>query len=131
MESVRIASFTGIVSRFAQSDSGEHFARYEMEIVPAIWFLSFYEERRIFQEQTVKDIVTSILDEYGIKGEPWVKWSLSAELPSREYCVCYGETLMDFIRRLLAEEGIFFFFEHKAESHLMVLSETMSRSTRR
>jgi type VI secretion system secreted protein VgrG len=116
----------GIVSRLTQSNSGAHFARYEMEVVPAIWFLSFHEEHRIFQQQTVQEIVTSILDQYGIKGDPWVKWSLSGELPIREYCVCYGETLLDFICRLLAEEGVFFFFEHRAESHVMVFGDDVS-----
>lgn len=116
----------GVVSRFSQSNPGQHFARYELEMVPAIWFLSFYEEHRIFQQLTAQEIITSILDEYGIKGDPWVKWSLSGDLPKREYCVCYGETLLGFISRLLAEEGVFYFFEHEAESHLMVFGNDSS-----
>ncbi|MBA1929450.1 type VI secretion system tip protein VgrG, partial [Escherichia coli] len=36
--------------------------------------------------------------------------------PSREFCVQYGETDYDFLCRMAAEEGIFFYEEHAYKS---------------
>ncbi len=38
----------------------------------------------------------------------------------RKFCVQYRETDMDFVSRLLQEEGIFYFFEHSKDKHVMV-----------
>ncbi|WP_412524327.1 contractile injection system protein, VgrG/Pvc8 family [Escherichia coli] len=42
------------------------------------------------------------------------EWSplFSEPHPSREFCVQYGETDYDFLCRMAAEEGIFFYEEH-------------------
>jgi type VI secretion system secreted protein VgrG len=37
---------------------------------------------------------------------------LAQPLRPRSYCVQYGESDLAFVLRLLAEEGLFFFFEH-------------------
>lgn len=41
--------------------------------------------------------------------------------PKREMCVQYGETDLDFVRRLLEEEGIHFAFEHRRGFERIVL----------
>ena len=40
-----------------------------------------------------------------------------------EYCVQYRETDLDFVSRLLEEEGIFYFFEHGDTKHLLVFAD--------
>src|SRR5262249_51351127 len=54
------------------------------------------------------------------------KTALSGSYPSREYCVQYRESDLDFISRLLEEEGIFYFFEAEQKSHTMVLGDSAS-----
>ena len=44
--------------------------------------------------------------------------------PLRDYCVQYRETDFDFVSRLLEEEGIFYFFEHTAEKHTLVIADS-------
>ncbi|MQI24909.1 hypothetical protein EI009_10415 [Escherichia coli] len=46
--------------------------------------------------------------------------------PSREFCVQYGETDYDFLCRMAAEEGIFFYEEHaqKSTDQSLVLCDT-------
>ena len=48
---------------------------------------------------------------------------LTGTYPPREYCVQYRETDLNFISRLLEDEGIFYFFEHDADKHTLVLAD--------
>src|SRR6185369_7096481 len=43
--------------------------------------------------------------------------------PKREYCVQYGETDLELFERLLAEEGLAFFFECKERRETLVICE--------
>ncbi|HGV7246996.1 TPA: type VI secretion system tip protein TssI/VgrG, partial [Escherichia coli] len=56
-------------------------------------------------------------------------WSplFSEPHPSREFCVQYGETDYDFLCRMAAEEGIFFYEEHayKSTDQSLVLCDTV------
>src|SRR4029079_5713471 len=42
----------------------------------------------------------------------------------RNYCVQYRETDWDFASPLMEEEGIYYFFEHTATTHRLVLGNT-------
>jgi type VI secretion system secreted protein VgrG len=44
----------------------------------------------------------------------------------REYCVQYRESSLNFISRLVEEEGIFYFFEHTDSKHTMVFADNSS-----
>lgn len=61
---------------------------------------------RIFQEQNVPDIVSAILDEAGLADA--YQWSLVGSYKPRPYVVQYSESDLQFITRLLADEGIGF-----------------------
>ena len=52
-----------------------------------------------------------------------VKMSVTGTHPPRDYCVQYRESDLDFISRLLEEEGIFYFFEHTKDKHTMVFAD--------
>ena len=110
---------SGIIRRFVQEGAEEPFAVYTAEIVPWTWRMSLRKNSRIFQEQTAKDIVEAVLTEHSTD----FRFSLRGSPPQRTYCVQYGETDLDFVQRLLEEEGIFYFFEHQDGRHTMVLSD--------
>jgi type VI secretion system secreted protein VgrG len=93
--------------------------RYRVQVVPKLERLSQMRKSRIFQEQSVPDIVKAVLGEGGIAHRA----VLSGAYAPREYCVQYRETDFDFISRLLEAEGIFYFFEHAEGSHTMVLGD--------
>ena len=81
---------------------------FRMSLVPRLWLLGKRVNSRIFQDKTVQQIVDVVLDEHGIMRE----WSLLAKYPERQYCVQYQESDLQFVIRMLAEEGIFFSFVH-------------------
>ncbi|HEY5062465.1 MAG TPA: type VI secretion system tip protein TssI/VgrG, partial [Gemmatimonadaceae bacterium] len=112
--------FHGLARRFVQRGRSAGLVSYRAEIVPALWFLSLATDCRIFQHKTVPDIVKQVLSDSGITD---VKLSLSATYAPREYCVQYRETHLAFVSRLLEEEGIFYFFEHTADKHTLVLAD--------
>ncbi len=94
---------------------------YRMRVVPRLWLLKKSRTSRIFQDMTVPQIVTAVLDQHRVEHQ----WRLTGSYKPRIYCVQHQETDWRFIRRLLSEEGMFFFFEHppvdsgKAEQMVM------------
>lgn len=87
------------------------YVRIRVEVVPRAWLLRHRRNSRIFQGKYVHEIVSEVLAEGGVAH----RWNLQATYPKRIYCTQYDETDFDFVTRLLAEEGILFFFEHAAE----------------
>ena len=45
------------------------------------------------------------------------------DIAPREYNVQYHETDLAFVSRLMEDDGIFFFFEHEADKHVLVLAD--------
>jgi type VI secretion system secreted protein VgrG len=113
--------FNGIVSRVARWDAGKgpQRQRYRVTVVPRLWKLRHIHRSRIFQEMTVPEIVQKVLDEGQVKH----KLSLQGNYGPREYCVQYRESDLDFVSRLLEEEGIFYHFEHTEDAHTMVIND--------
>ena len=112
--------FHGVIRRFTQLGRADGFVSYRAEIVPGIWFLSLSTDCRIFQQKSVPDIVKKVLDDLGIKD---YRMSVTGTHAARDYCVQYRESNLDFISRLLEEEGIFYFFEHTKDKHTMVFAD--------
>jgi type VI secretion system secreted protein VgrG len=114
---------SGIISRFTQRGQVGDLTEYRAEVVPWVWFLSQSSDCRIFQGLTVPLIVEQVFKDLGFSD---FKFKTKKEYPKREYCVQYRETHLDFVSRLLEEEGIFYFFEHTGGKHTMVLADTPS-----
>ncbi|MFO0551657.1 MAG: type VI secretion system tip protein TssI/VgrG [Polyangiaceae bacterium] len=100
-------AFYGIVSAVRLEEVlADGAVRYTLKVVPRFWLLKKKKRSRIFQRMRVVDIVATVLGEAGIG----VQWQLVRPYPLREYCTQYEETDEQFVRRLLAESGIFFRF---------------------
>lgn len=118
--------FNGFVSRFSyvqQVDLPKPMATYQLEIVPWLWFLKHNRDCQIFQEMTAPEIIKQIFAERGFSD---FRLSLTANYPSREYCVQYRESDFQFVSRLMEEEGIFYYFEHTRDKHTLVLGDSAS-----
>jgi len=109
----------GHVSRFVQGRADDRFTHYEMEVVPALWFLTRTGDCRIFQNKSVPDIIKEVLQQKGVQQ----KASLTGSYQPREYCVQYRESDFTFVSRLMEQYGIFYFFEHENGKHTMVLAD--------
>ncbi|MFE8070097.1 type VI secretion system tip protein TssI/VgrG [Marinobacteraceae bacterium S3BR75-40.1] len=97
--------------------------RYEALIVPRAWSATNRTNCRIFQDKTVKQIVDTVLGEHEVE----LSWELMQDVYSYRYCVQYNETDWDFIGRLLAYEGLSFFFAHENGAHTMVVTDNEKR----
>jgi type VI secretion system secreted protein VgrG len=82
---------------------------YRVRLAPALWMLKWRVKSRIFQNLSVPEIVGKVLAGAGV---PYTS-ELSRPYPARAYCVQYRESDYDFIRRVLAEEGISYSFERQ------------------
>ena len=112
----------GIVSRFSVGKVGKRFTFYSVDLVPRVWTLCHRSDARIFQQKSVPDIVRAVLDGAGIPSDAY-RFSLQSSYEPREYCVQYGESDWDFVSRLLEDEGIFYFFEHSEDDHVLVFGD--------
>lgn len=101
--------------------------RYVLRLVPGFWFTNHTRRQRIFENLKVTDIIKKILDGYGDFCP--IEDRTTASYLAREYCVQYGETDFDFLSRLMAEEGIGYYFVHKPDRHIMVLCDSTSGYT--
>ncbi|MCA9619486.1 MAG: type VI secretion system tip protein VgrG, partial [Myxococcales bacterium] len=101
-------SLRGIVTRFhAETTEPTGVSRYRLHIAPTLWLLSQRLTSRIFQELSPSQMVAAIAAEHGeLVDAPVVR--LGREEIAREYTVQYGESDLDFVRRLLADHGISF-----------------------
>ncbi|MGS0629592.1 MULTISPECIES: type VI secretion system Vgr family protein [Photorhabdus] len=100
-------SVTGIVTQFEQSTIGHHRSHYSLTLHPGLWRAGLRVNSRIFQHQSVTDIVGILLKENGVIN---FTCDLRYEHPEREFCVQYDESDLTFLHRLLADEGIFYYF---------------------
>jgi type VI secretion system secreted protein VgrG len=116
---------SGIVSRFFLLGGSYRLTHYRAEVVPRVWLLGLRQDSRIFQEMSVPDIIRKVLNDAGVPADEY-RLSLQRAHKNREYCVQYCETDLAFISRLMEEEGIFYFFEHSDNTHVLIMSDSLS-----
>jgi type VI secretion system secreted protein VgrG len=115
-------TWTGVVAHIAQThvESGG-LSSYSLQVVPTLWLLTQRRGHRLFQHASIPEMVQKLLAEW--KLEPIVR--LSHAYPKVSMRTQYGETDYDFVRRLLAEAGISFFFDAEdGKETKLVLSDT-------
>ena len=117
--------FHGFVRRFSgEALATRHLRRYRAEIVPWLWFLKRTNDCRIFQNQTVPQIIEDIFSDHGLAD--FDTGGIQGDHPERVYCTQYRESDFDFVSRLMEEEGIFYYFRHEEDKHTMVLADGTS-----
>ena len=116
---------TGVVTRVETRGTRTHeHTAAAITVGPALLVLDQRVNSKIFQNQTVPKILDKVLRP-GL--ESWgreVRMDLQREYLEREYCVQYEETDLAFVRRLMEEEGISFYFEQSDERELLVLTDS-------
>jgi type VI secretion system secreted protein VgrG len=117
--------FNGLCSRLSQGERDQEFTPYRMELVPKLWLLGKQAQSRIFQHQTVPAILSQVLKD-GYQLDVVGLNTLDGPWQPRDYCVQYRETDLNFVSRLLEEEGIFYYFTHTAQGHQMVVGNQPS-----
>ena len=114
--------FDGVITRFVQAGTDARFTRYYAELRPWLWILTLTRNCRIFQHLSVPEIIQQVFDDLGFTD---YRLSLLYQYDKRTYCVQYEETAFDFVSRLMEDEGLFYFFEHEAQKHTLVIADDL------
>lgn len=115
--------FHGFIASFEQVGQLGKFETYRARVVPWLWFLSRAADCAIFQNKSAPVIVKEILSKHGFTD---VEDKLTKPYRVRDYCVQYRETDLNFVQRLLEEEGIYYYFRHTSSLHTLVLADAYS-----
>lgn len=117
--------FNGFITEAQRGERRGRFDSYRITMRPWTWFATRARNSRVFQNKSVKDIVTDVLTPYSADFS-WRLQDASVYKPL-DYCVQYEESDFDFVSRLLEEVGIYYFFEHTSTTHTMVLIDSMGK----
>ena len=117
-------NINGIFDSFEQSSSPKNALPGEFyfigEIRPALYDLSYGQSCRVFVAQSLTDMVGSLLS---AKSELHFDWNLSLQYPKRRYTVQYQESDLDFISRILEQEGVSYFLDDDGSTQTIRFSD--------
>jgi type VI secretion system secreted protein VgrG len=113
--------FNGYVRRLSMGEAqGHDYRQYRLVLVPWLWFLGKTQSNRIFQNKTTKDIISKVFADLGFTE---FEFRGCATAP-HEYCVQYGESDLNFVLRLLQEEGFVYYFKHSDGKHRLIITDS-------
>ena len=90
---------------------------YRLSLVPRLWFLSQTLDCRVYQNKSAGDILNTMFQDAGL-----LDYSEPPSSTSREYTVQFNESDLHFATRLMEEEGWYYFFQHTADKHKLVIA---------
>lgn len=112
--------FHGIVESTEYLSTRDHRSFYRVVLRPALHQLHYRQDTRIFQDQSIPDIVQSVIAPSGQR----VALHLREQYPAIDYLVQHQESDLAFVQRLLEDEGIYFWFEHTPTAHVLHLADS-------
>ena len=113
------------------TDNADETVVFRVRMVPRLWLLTQTTQSRVYADQTVPEIVSSVLlragmNIHGVNLFEFRLLSSERRFPAREYVVQYDETDYQFICRLLEHDGIFFFFEQGEDFEKVVFVDEVA-----
>ena len=134
--------FHGHITRFERLGSDGGLTRYRLTIEPWLSLLRHRRDSTVYQDMSVIDILNAVLRDGAGEGEgaytpAWRFDLLDAGIyAQRSLTTQYRETDLDFINRLMAEEGLYYWFTHEADSssphlgsHTLIITDHNSAFT--
>lgn len=113
----------GVVCEFTEVDPvGDNVFEYRVVVVPRLWLLGLSSHNRLFEAKDAVDIVKQVVQE---SCQMAIETANLKTYRKREVCCQFGETDLEFVTRLLAEEGIAFYFKQTKGDCKLVLSGGM------
>lgn len=94
---------------------------YRLTLRPWLYMLGNNQNFRIFQDKSALTIIKDILAPYDVDYS-----KLSTQTAERRYCLQYRESDLNFVSRLMEEEGIYYYFQHSIGKHTLVLCDSRS-----
>jgi type VI secretion system secreted protein VgrG len=109
-----------VTSLSAGPKSGGEYSSYQLTIAPTLSTFGLQSGYCVYQLKSVRDIAEAVFSANSFTA---FRFEIAKTHDPRDYCVQYGETTLDFLLRLFAEEGMYFFFEHERTKHTLVISD--------
>jgi len=94
---------------------------YSLQVRPRLALLDFGRTTRFFQDKTPVDIIGDIFKIHGLTDFTFA--NQTGGKVARTYCVQYEESDFDFICRLMEEEGLYYYHEHSASAHKLIICD--------
>ncbi|WP_218083500.1 type VI secretion system Vgr family protein [Escherichia coli] len=111
----------GVITDFRRISGSADQAKYQVILEPFIKLLDRqHRSHRFFVNKSVPEVVTEVLQEHGLKGWEF-EFRLKKTYPKREQINQYQESDLQFMQRLLAEVGIFYFFTLQPDTQTEVV----------
>jgi type VI secretion system secreted protein VgrG len=104
-----------------ESTEGLH---YRLFLRPWTHFLAHNRDYAIYQDLDAVEIIKRVFSEAGVSDVDYTR--LGKSRTARVYCVQYGESDFSFVSRLMEEEGIYYYYRHQNDRHVMVLCDSPS-----
>ncbi len=115
--------FNGFITEFRYSGWDGVYSRYHATVRPWLWLLTRTSDCRIFQNMKVPEIIKEV---FRLNNKVDYEERLSGSYRTWDYCVQYNESDFNFISRLMEQEGIYYFFEHHEDKHVLVMADDAS-----
>jgi type VI secretion system secreted protein VgrG len=115
--------FALVVTEVENPDLDGGATRYNLILEHRMALLRYRRDHRTFLEKSVKDIVFEVIKAAGLTSPTW---SASRGGAPRTACVQYGETDYDFVQRLCADEGVFWFAPDDASEAKITFADAAS-----
>jgi type VI secretion system secreted protein VgrG len=117
-DGVHVRGVAGVITEVSASAVIRGATEIRVVVEPQLALLRHRRDSRIFRDKTVPEIVEQVLAAVGIKqgssGPGGLTVGLSSSYTRRPYTVQWRESDLDFVHRLLEDEGIYYFFrEHE------------------
>jgi len=114
----------GVVTSCSLSAAIGGVPEIHMVIEPRLALLGWRKDIRVHRNLTVPQIVTEVVEALGVT----VDNRLTESYDLRPYCVQYRERDLDYVHRLLEDEGIFYYFtpSRQGTGDVMVLGDAES-----
>lgn len=112
----------GIVTSVERTPAAEGGVRFQITLAPAAAALAIGQNSRLFQEMSVVDVVKKVLAVAGLPATS-VRWSVTRSYAPRPYWVQYGESDWELVERLIAEEGIYYWFDFTDDATVLVFAD--------
>ncbi|GAA0332893.1 type VI secretion system tip protein TssI/VgrG [Morganella psychrotolerans] len=108
-DGVKVRTVQGLLASAEQGNTDGNKTWYHFIIRPEMWVMSLNQDSRIFQKQSVPDILATLLNEAHVKCDK--KFYQDELHQKRDYITQKRESAYEFWCRLAYEEGINFWFE--------------------
>jgi type VI secretion system secreted protein VgrG len=121
----------GIITKFDECETSADETRYRVILEPKLADLNRGVTSRLFQKQSVEEIITDTLRHYGYRAGVDFVFKLRGKYKRHEYITQYHETTFAFIQRICAEEGIWFRWEQKKDYAVVVFGDDLDAYARK